>query len=106
MNERVTVQVVDNPAENRFEAALPDGSKAIVTYKVLATGVLIDHTEVPEQWEGKGIAGQLAEQVLTDIRGRGLLVLPVCPFFAGWIPRHPEFHDLVHPHYKRALGLE
>lgn len=97
--------VVDNPSESRFEARLPDGSTAVVVYKLLSSGLLIDHTEVPQQWEGKGVAGKIARDVLADVRARGLMVLPVCPFFSGWIANHPEAHDLVHPHYRAALGI-
>ena len=42
---------------------------------------------------------------LKSARERGLLVLPVCTFFAGYIKRHPEEHDIVHPDYKTALGI-
>jgi predicted GNAT family acetyltransferase len=37
----------------------------------------------------------LVEAALTDIRVRGLRVVPLCPFVAGYIRRHPEYADLV-----------
>ena len=38
-------------------------------------------------------------------RERGEQVMPVCPFVAGYIVKHPEFHDLVHPAYRATLGI-
>jgi predicted GNAT family acetyltransferase len=32
---------------------------------------------------------------LDDIRSRGLKVVPLCPFVAAYIRRHPEYEDLV-----------
>jgi uncharacterized protein len=32
---------------------------------------------------------------LDDIRSRGLQVVPLCPFVAAYIRRHPEYEDLV-----------
>ena len=38
---------------------------------------------------------QLVSGVLDDIRARGLEVVPLCPFAAAYIRRHPEYADLV-----------
>ena len=62
--------------------------------------------------EGGGL-GQLfcddsAKQIirmLTDLKERGLVILPTCPFFAGYLKKHPEYAELVHPAYRAALGL-
>ena len=32
---------------------------------------------------------------LDDLRARGRAVVPLCPFVAGFIRRHPEYDDLV-----------
>jgi predicted GNAT family acetyltransferase len=29
------------------------------------------------------------------VRGKGLVVVPLCPFIARYIQQHPEYHDLV-----------
>lgn len=82
-----------------------DGQVAIVTYNETGGGLLISETLVPEALEGRGIASRMARHVLADIRARGLLVLPTCPFFAGYLKKHPEWADIVHPSYRIALGL-
>ena len=43
--------------------------------------------------------------VVADARSRGLLILPVCPFFAAFFQKHPDQADVVHPAYRISLGL-
>lgn len=33
---------------------------------------------------------------LDEARTAGLRVLATCPFYAGWIERHPEYADLLY----------
>jgi len=96
--------VINNEAEGRFEVQLGD-EVAYAEYRVLSNGILFPHTEVPPAFEGKGVASLLVRTALAWARERGALVMPVCPFFAAYISKHAEFHDLVHPHYRAALGI-
>jgi hypothetical protein len=34
-----------------------------------------------------------------------LVILPTCPFFSGYLKKHPEYADQVHPTYRAMLGL-
>ena len=45
--------------------------------------------------EGQGIGKELVLAALEDIRSKGLLVVPQCPFVVTYIRRHPEWMDLV-----------
>lgn len=100
----LALTVRDNEAAGRFEIEI-DGLIAYAEYRVLATGVLFPHTEVPAALEGKGVGSALVRHGMAFARERNLRVIPVCTFFAGYIAKHPEFHDLVHPDYRKALGL-
>ncbi|MEU8258958.1 GNAT family N-acetyltransferase [Micromonospora inaquosa] len=44
----------------------------------------------------------MARAGLDEARAANLLVLPTCPFFAGWIARHPEYQDLVYQSRSRV----
>jgi len=95
----------DNREAHRYELTV-DGQTAVVMYNEVGGGLLITVTLVPVPLEGRGIASRMAKHVLADIRERGLLVLPTCPFFAGYLQKHPADHaDIVHPSYRIALGL-
>jgi hypothetical protein len=50
---------------------------------------------VDEAHEGQGIGSRLAAGALDDIRGRGLTIVPLCPFVSAYLARHSEYADLV-----------
>jgi hypothetical protein len=98
-------QAVNNEAEGRFEIEL-DGQAAFAEYRRTGRGIMFPHTLVPEAFEGRGVGGALARAALDWARSEGQQVLPTCPFIAGWILRHRDYHDLVHPLYRAAVGLD
>ncbi|MEM6261222.1 MAG: GNAT family N-acetyltransferase [Bacteroidota bacterium] len=90
-----TYQVVQNTEKKRFEIEL-DGKFAFTEYTTTPKGMIVyTHTEVPQEMEGKGIGSTLAKHVLDYARQEKMTVLPLCPFVAGYIRRHPEYADLV-----------
>lgn len=99
-----SVNVVDNQQTKRYEAVL-DGSLAFIEYRPVANALMLTHTEVPEAFEGRGVGSALVKFALHDIRERGLRVVPMCPFVAAYLRRHPEEVDLVHPQQRGVFGL-
>lgn len=95
----------DNTELHRYELPV-EGDIAVVTYNLSAPNLMITETLVPQALEGRGIASRLARHVLADARDRGLLILPVCPFFTAYLRKHPEHADVVHPTYRGILGLQ
>ena len=95
----------DNPDRNRFEADLSDGSAAFAAYMLEPGKIILTHTEVPPQHEGKGIGTALIRFALAAARERGLEVVPLCPFFAAYIAKHPEEQDLLGPKWRERLGV-
>tara|TARA_R110000868_G_scaffold54979_1_gene171235 strand:- start:780 stop:944 length:165 start_codon:yes stop_codon:yes gene_type:complete len=45
--------------------------------------------------EGKGIGSALVLKVLEDIEKKNLALIPLCPFVALYLKRHPEWKKLV-----------
>lgn len=98
-------EIRDNAHAHRYE--LPVGSEvAVVIYNLSGQNLMITETLVPVPLEGQGLASRLAKHVIADARDRGLLILPVCPFFSAYFQKHPEHADVVHPTYRTILGLE
>lgn len=100
------LKIRDNPDRHRFELDLGDGSVAIAEYTLPAGRVMFTHTEVPEGHEGKGIGTMLIRFALDAARERGLKVIPICPFFAAYIQKHPEVQDLLDPAWRTKFGLD
>lgn len=91
------VEIVDNPDAGRFEARVGNRVVAISTYKLTGKRAIFLHTETDDAYEGHGIGSTLVREALDTVRGRGLQVVPRCPFVAAWIKRHADYADLVVP---------
>jgi hypothetical protein len=87
--------VRDNPDEQRYELVLDDDVVGEIVYRLRPGAVVLLHTEVSPDLEGKGLGAQLVAGALDDIRARGLRLVPLCPFVGDYLRRHPEAADLV-----------
>ncbi len=94
------VRVQNNPEKNRYEV-FEDGQLAGFAEYMLTDGLItFTHTEVDPAFEGKGLASQLVQFAMDDVRATGeRQVLPVCPYVTVWLTRHPDYLDIV---YNRA----
>ena len=92
--ERDQPQVVHNAGAKRFEILI-DTRTAFSKYLLAGNKMVIEHTEVPVELEGRGIAGRLVRAALDYARSQELVVLPLCPYAKAFISRHPEYQDLL-----------
>jgi predicted GNAT family acetyltransferase len=90
----MVIEVVDNVAAQRFETTV-DGLLCVLEYRIDGRTLLLQHTEVPAELSGHGIAAALARFALDSARERGMDVVPNCAYVAAWIKRHPAYADLV-----------
>jgi predicted GNAT family acetyltransferase len=83
-----------DPAARRFDIVV-DGYTGYLTYEEGGEGVLdFQHTYVPSELRGRGIASRLVEHALNHARAHGLKVIPTCPFVAEFMRRHEDYRDL------------
>ena len=87
-------QVINNPAQNRFEVEQA-GLLAVLNYRRVDQTIVLEETQVPSELEGQGIGSALARAGLEYARAGGLAVNPVCPFVLRYLTRHPEYGDLI-----------
>jgi uncharacterized protein len=90
-----TTTVRDNPSELRYELLLDGRRIGEIRYRIEGDAVALVHTEVDPGYEGRGLATQLVEGALRDLRARGKRVIPICPVVFAYLERHPEYADLV-----------
>lgn len=98
----MSVPIVDDQAAQRFEAAV-DGEVAVLRYRREPGRFVLISTDVPPNLQGHGLGSMLAQAALRTASDRGLLVVPLCPFVASYIRRHPEYLPLVMPEYRAQV---
>jgi predicted GNAT family acetyltransferase len=84
-------------ARRRYEI-LVDGRRAGLTaYRDRGEQRVFFHTEVDDAFAGQGLAAQLVQQALVDVRQSGKRIVPVCPYVAKFLKKHAEFADITDP---------
>lgn len=69
---------------------------AEVTFPEERPGVAnIDHTFVDGSLRGQGVAGQLIEGAVAQLRQRGMKAVPTCSYAVKWFESHPDQRDLL-----------
>jgi len=101
----MTVEVTDAPGQDRYEARIDGELVGFAEYRRHDGSITFTHTDVDEAAQGLGVGAALARHSLDEARAGGRRVHLVCPFYAGWVERHPEYADLVHEESPR-LGEE
>ena len=81
--------VTDNQDASRFEITA-DGRLAELRYRLRGDQLVLVHTGVPPELEGRGIGGTLVAAAVDRAAEQGLTVVPLCPFARGWLERHPD----------------
>ena len=95
---------VHNDPENRQFTVEVDGRPAgKAEYRLRGDTYLFVHTEVDPEFQGLGIANRLARWALDDVRSQGKTLVPLCPFIAAYIRRHPEYDEIVDHEMTRNL---
>lgn len=95
MSEQFTVEHEETGNRGRFVIYLPDGSEGEMTYTRRDPSTIIaDHTGVPPQYRGQGIAEQLVKAAMDNARATGGKIVPVCSYVVAQFRRHPEWADL------------
>jgi uncharacterized protein len=93
------LQVENNEENSRFEIDY-EGQISILTYRRDGDRIVFNHTVVPEELEGHGIAGRLAEHALDYARANKLTVVPRCPYVRSYLEKHQEYADLVEESFR------
>jgi uncharacterized protein len=81
--------VVDDTAAGRF-VIRKGGAEAELVYLIEGDRMVLVHTDVPEQWGGRGIGGRLIRTALERAEANALTVVPWCPYARSWLQHHPH----------------
>ena len=65
-----------------------------LTWVQRGTARVAEHTLVPPEIGGRGVAGKLVEALVADAREQHFKIMPQCSYVAAQFKRHPEWADL------------
>ncbi|NUR29569.1 MAG: N-acetyltransferase [Catenulispora sp.] len=96
MTEQPTkTEVVDNELEDRFEIWYGDHLAGFADYRRRAGATIFVHTEIADEFGGKGLGSVLARHALDATVARGETIVPVCPFISAYLRKHPQYAEHV-----------
>ncbi|WP_028721475.1 GNAT family N-acetyltransferase [Patulibacter americanus] len=97
-------EVRNDPAQHRYEV-IEDGELAgFAAYQEVAgSRIVFTHTEVDPKFEGRGLGTVLVKGALDDARDREQLIVPICPFVAKYVHRHPEYVPFLDERIRKAF---
>ena len=88
-------KLIDNVALHQYEFRIGDLIPRIEYIKTKNGEIYLTHTQVPSAQQGKGVGSSLVRLALEDIERQQLRLVPLCPFVAGYVQKHPEWKRLV-----------
>jgi predicted GNAT family acetyltransferase len=89
------ISITNQTSRQRYELAVGGTLAAVAEYRPRGGNIEFVHTEVVPQYEGKGLAQQLAQHALDDVRSQGRKAVVSCSYMAKYIERHPQYQDLL-----------
>ena len=95
MQDEIAIEREDGPSFGRWFVRFADGSEGEMTYRRVNDKVIaINHTGVPPQHRGGGVALKLVEAGIAAARAEGFKIVPICSYVEAQFRRHPEWQDL------------
>lgn len=88
-------ELIDNEERHQYEFHIENYTPVIEYIKSTNGEIFLIHTEVPTALSGQGIGSQMVKKALEDIERQQLRLVPLCPFVAAYIHKHPEWKRIV-----------
>ena len=88
------MKLIDNTQAKQFELNI-DGHLASSEYILNNKDIYLTSTDVDPALKGSGAGGKLMQAVFAEIENRGLKLVPLCPFVASDLKRHPEWNHIT-----------
>lgn len=91
----MSTEIRHEEAQSRYTISLDDEVAGFTDYRIEGHSIVFTRTEVDPARRNNGIAGQLVQAALDDVRLGALAVVPQCTFVSRWIDGHPDYQELV-----------
>ncbi|MFC3996725.1 GNAT family N-acetyltransferase [Nocardiopsis sediminis] len=101
----VQIKLDETDAISAYTVSLDDGTLAGRAAFVDPPGAdgerIFFHTEIAEEFGGRGLAGLLVREALADSIRKDLTVVPVCPLFRSHLDKHGEAYAAEGGRFRR-----
>ena len=84
-------KVVHNREQLRYEVYSDSQLAGFTQYYRSGDRVVFTHTEIDKAFSGQGLGKVLAAEALDDVVAGGKVIVPVCPFIAGYIEKTDKY---------------
>ncbi|MFB2579928.1 GNAT family N-acetyltransferase [Herbiconiux sp. P15] len=92
----MNTEIRNERTQNRYTISLDDQVAGFADYRIEGERIVFVRTEVDPRKRKAGVAGELVQHALDDVRVNGsLAVVPDCSFVAHFIDTHPDYQELV-----------
>ena len=93
--DQITITRHERGSSGEYHAAVA-GSSAIgrLTWTQHGGVRAAEHTLVPDEIGGRGVAARLVEALVADARAHSFSIDPQCSYVAAAFKRHPDWADL------------
>jgi len=88
------MEVIHDIDKQKFYMVV-DGLEPHLEYARMNSILNLNHTYVPNELRGKGIAGKIVKAALTYGKDNKLKIIPSCSYVADYIRRHKEYQPLL-----------
>lgn len=92
---KITITSLDQGDHGEYRAVVEGHSQVGRLLWVAREGKRVaEHTLVPPEIGGRGVAGWLVEALVADAQAHGFQIVPECSYVAAAFKRHPEWAEL------------
>jgi predicted GNAT family acetyltransferase len=96
MSDAIEITRTGEATHGSYRAEVPGASRgAELTWRARGKARIANHTFVPAQMRGRGIAQALVEALVADAREQGFTIVPQCSYVEALFRRHPEWADVL-----------
>jgi predicted GNAT family acetyltransferase len=90
------IEITEKDSKGYAEATIDGNPAGKMTYNIPNTSfVIIDHTEVEEDYKGQGVGKQMLYRIVDMAREKNMTIFPLCPFAKAMFNKINDIQDVL-----------
>ncbi len=86
----------ENTSKGFAKAQEKDKQVGTMTYSIAGEAlIIIDHTDVDPQFNGKGVGKQMLMKIVEMAREKNIKIIPLCPFANSLFKKVEDINDVL-----------